>query len=192
MLFLVICLYVFAYHYERNGSPWDLGDTICRVTWAVAFAAGYICLTIPTTKWLLAALFGMCAFVEILIPHAFAQRMGNRTDSWTGLAWYLWWPAYWLKPILDETSTLEQDFIGMTCVGFIRGLIVFLPSYLFGWTHCAILPISITTLWQPLSYLAGYQTPWTLWTNPAKSSQWGEFYVPIGWAVALWVSVCSV
>jgi hypothetical protein len=192
MFFLIVALFVFAYHYERNGNPWNFGDFVSRLAWSAAFGTGYVCLTFPQTNWFLGLWFIVGAFLEILIPHAFAQRMGHRTDSWTTLPVSKWWPAYWFKPFLATTSALEQDFLGMSMVGFIRGFIVFFPPYLIGFTSNCVLPICIVLLWQPVSYVVGYQTPWTLWTNTAKSSTWGEFYIGIGWALALAVSLCSI
>lgn len=203
MVLLVACLLVFAYHYERNGSPWDLGDTACRLTWAIAFSTSYMMLVFLHINWWLVAWFMFAGFIEILVPHAFAQRMGNRTDSWETLTPITvgtffgktitipkWWPALWFEPFLPMSTPLEQDFIGMTSTGLVRGLIVFLPPYCFGVTHSVAIPVCLTMLWQPISYAVGWITPLTLWTNPARSSQWGEFYIGIGWALALAGAVC--
>ena len=146
---------------------------------------------LPDIDWLLAGLFAVLSFIAILIPHAFAQRMGKRTDSWETLPWSKWWPVFWMKPVLRYLTNLDQDFIGMSVVGLLRGLIVFIPPYLLGWTHSSVVSVMLTMLWQPMSYVVGWHTPWTLWTNPARSAQWGEFYIGIGWAIAL-VDSCLV
>jgi hypothetical protein len=193
MIILILCviaLFVFAYHYERNGNPANWGDFVCRLIWAGAFGVGYISLALAATKWFILLWMIVSAFAEILIPHAFAQRMGNRADSWTMLPVSKWWPVYWMKPFLPYLSNTLQDFIGMGFVGLLRGSIVFGLPVCLGWFWFgAALAIGITALWQPLSYLVGRFTPWSLWGNAPDSSQWGEFFVPIGWAFALAVAL---
>ena len=123
--------------------------------------------------------------------------MGKRTQTWASmppipfigsLTIPKWWPGapfYWVK------NFTVQDFLGMMCVGALRGAIVFLPvMYLGGSEVGAIAAAIITALWQPLAYLIGTRLiPFNVWTNTGYSSTWGEFLVPVGWVGALLVSI---
>lgn len=183
---LTIPLLVFAYHYERNGDPANIGDFLSRTIWSFAVMVAYTMDALDDFNAYVAGWMIFGSFIAIVIPHAFAQRMGNRTDAWTDLFWTKWWPAYWLKPLLNTLSPIDQDFIGMASVGLLRGAAVFLPTVFFGYSaFLAITAMLLTAAWQPWSYYVGYKIPWNLWTNAANSSQWGEFGIGIGWAIAL-------
>lgn len=187
----VTALFVFLYHYERNGNPWAIGDTFERLIWAFVFAMGCPILGFvhasPAILGIAAWLF-VGQFIAILIPHAFAQQAGHRTTPWTQMGtWTKWWPG---APFVELTDYPLQDFLGMMCVGALRGAIVFLPTILLGAPVAgALLAALMTAWWQPMAYWVGYKVPWSIWTNTANSSTWGEFFVPIGWAVALVVSI---
>lgn len=186
----ITAFFVFMYHYERNGNPWPIGDTFERLLWALVFALGC-----PILGWVhgappipsIAAMFFVTQFIAMLIPHAFAQNAGFRVITWAQQPWTKWWPGaafYYVK------NFFAQDFLGMMCVGALRGAIVFLPTIALGASPVGAIAAAVTTmLWQPCAYWLGYRTPWTMWTNTANSSRWGEFFVPIGWAVALAVSI---
>ena len=197
MIFLpfIIVLFVFAYHYERNGNPWAIGDTLERLFWAVCFGLGAALLSFPHFHYYAIGWLAVGALFGIYIPHAFAQNMGDRTQTWDAMPSITifgsvtapkWWPAIWMAPFKDKLGFTMQDFLGMGSAGLIRGIIVFVPTLFLGCSLAGVLfATALTTIWQPLSYWLGYRTPFTLWTNAANSSTWGEFYVPIGWALAL-------
>lgn len=181
ILLLVQCLFVFMYHYERNGNPVSLGDTAERILWALSFSVGY-----GLIHWDLGimALYFVGQLIAIYIPHAFAQQMGRRLITWPQMGpWTKYWPGWPFMWVKDETI---QDFGGMAVVGLLRGLVVFIPPIFLGaslWG--AVIAIIITEYWQPCAYYLGWKVPFTLWGNTARSAQWGEFFVPIGWAAAL-------
>ena len=197
MIFLpfIIALFVFAYHYERNGDPLTIGNTLERLFWAVCFGLGAALLSSPHFHYYALGWLTVGALLEIYIPHGFAQNMGDRTQTWDAMPRITvfgsvtlpkWWPAIWMAPFKDKLGFTTQDFLGMGTVGLIRGLIVFAPTLFLGCSLVGVLfATALATIWQPLSYWVGYRTPFTLWTNTANSSTWGEFYVPIGWALAL-------
>lgn len=201
MLLPVIALLVFSYHYERNGNPWNFGETVSRILWACALAASYALLTMPIIYWRAPAMIPF-AFLEILIPHAFAQRMGSRIDDWKtlqpislgtifghALTVPKWWPAYWMKGFMDKLTFIQQDIIGMASTGCLRGILVFLPLIPLGLSIYAALAAAILQgITQPVSYLIGRCTPFAAFGNPPKSVEWGEFYIGIGWAVSLYVA----
>lgn len=193
---LVIAVFVFTYHYERNGNPLPVNDAVSRLFWAMAFGCGYGALILPQFH-----IFPLCYLIVsqwlaiTLIPHAFAQRMGHRTDAWSTLPLKKYWPGWIAAQVLQARTIprlyLLQDFFGMGAVGLLRGVIVFLVPSVIGW--CGLggwLAIALTALWQPASYFLGYKTPYNVWDNHSDSPEWGEFYVSIGWAVALLVAIC--
>jgi hypothetical protein len=202
LLFTTI-IFVFVYHYERNGNPLPVGDTLQRLAWAFSFAAGYLMFTIPHQSIFLFGWYVIGSFIAIVaIPHAFAQNMGNRSQTWAqmppiplflGLTVPKWWPGFPVAYISAPTEVqlfFRQDFFGMMCTGFLRGVIVFIPTLWFGGNFIgSIAATAITTVWQPFAYWLGFKIPFILWDNAANSSEWGEFLVPVGWALALLVSV---
>ena len=128
----ITALFVFMYHYERNGNPWAIGDTFERLLWAFVFAMGWPILGFahgsPPIIWIATMVF-VGQFIAILIPHAFAQNAGFRTITWAQQPWTKWWPGaafYYVK------NYFVQDFFGMMCVGLLRGCIVFLPTIALG------------------------------------------------------------
>ena len=63
---------------------------------------------------------------------------------------------------------------------------VFGPTLFLGFSIAGVLSAMVlNTLWQPLSYYIGWYVPFTLFGNPARSANWGEFGIGIGWALAL-------
>lgn len=187
----VLVLTVFSYHYERNGNPVHWGELFSRLFWAFSFAIGFLAFTYRNPAgWLVLLLFAM-QFLAILIPHAFAQRMGNRTEDWTTLPGKKWWPAMWLYPFMKWTPFVVQDFLGMATVGFLRSLVVFIVpfvlSHFFPITFPGItmagtaIAVAINTAWQPLSYVIGPLIPFKIWDNDANSVPWGEFLIGFGW-----------
>lgn len=193
---LVLALFVFAYHYERNGNPLSWGDAFSRLFWGGAFALGYIALSGSNTNYYLALELGFAQYAAMLVPHAWVQNMGRWATiqkKWPGFFLPGNWPSPWNPG--SPKATLH-DFLGMMGVGFFRGLIVFGTMSVFAWWFDApvsllgcLLAFVITTLWQPISYFAGYYVPWTMWDNTPRSSQWGEFGIGIGWALALFSAV---
>ena len=195
MFLFVTALLVFSYHYERNGNPWNLGDFGCRCLWVLSVVIGYTALHYDNIHPLAVIWMGASAFLQLMVPHAFAQNMGNRTQTWEqmpritlvgSITLPKWWPGalfIWVK------NFAIQDFLGMASVGFWRGLVVFGPPMALGFSavYCAA-AIAITTIWQPVSYWVGYRIPYSIWTNAANSSTWGEFGIGIGWSIALLIS----
>ena len=203
LFLLVVALYVFSYHYERNGNPINGGDFLSRIFWSIGFTLGYFLLGGWKLDLLLAVWMFLGGFLEILIPHGFAQNMGKRTQTWDempsiplftvfGKALTLpkWWPALWMAPFKNKLSFTWQDLLGMGTVGFMRGAIVFAPCVALGLGLLPVIAaILITAFWQPFAYWVGNRTPFNIWTNTANSSTWGEFYIGIGWALAVLVVV---
>ena len=189
MIFLpfVIALFVFMYHYERNGDPLAIGDAGQRILWGICFGASAALMSFPNMHWLAIGWLAVGALIEIFIPHAFAQNMGDRTITWQQMGtWTKYWPGLWLEPFLSKMGYTTQDFLGMLTVGLLRGITVFVPTLFLGLSIVGVLfATALATIWQPLSYWVGYRTPFTLWTNTANSSTWGELYIGIGWALAL-------
>ncbi len=189
---LVVAFFTFMYHYERNGNPLAIGDTFERIGWALSFSLGYGILFQHAMNIWVAVSYFVGSLLAIYVPHGFAQNAGHRAQTWKEMPDIVvigsitapkWWPGFlflWVK------NFAVQDFLGMASVGLIRGALVFLPPIAIGasvWG--AVIATIITMLWQPISYWAGYKVPFTVWTNTAYSSTWGEFFVPIGWAIAL-------
>lgn len=203
-LLIVTAAFVFAYHYERNGIPWKVGDLVSRLIWAITFGLGYILLSVQNIDFRLLGVYIAGAFVEILIPHAFAQNMGRFGRPWTlgagnvALPWSKYWPGSWLPhdysltewQALSGTFKFWLDFLGMTSTAILRGIVVFFPAVYFGvsWTQ-ALVAAGITALWQPLSYAIGWHVPLNWFGNTKDDATWGEFFVGIGWAIALAVTV---
>lgn len=186
-LLLVAALFVFAYHYERNGNPIAWGQLFSRVFWSAAFAVGYVALAVPDVSWLTAGWFFIGSFIAILVPHAWAQNMGSWPTPQKR------WPGFFL-PTLTQMQWVDMgpalrtlyDFAGMFSVGLVRGLIVFAPLLFLGAGFISVLAaVFVTAISQPLSYLIGYQIPFNMWNNKPKSSEWGEFLVGLGWLAAL-------
>jgi hypothetical protein len=186
VLLLVSSLFVLAYHYERNGNPYALGNTIERTLWATSFGLGAAVMPAPTFHWGVILWLIVGALIEISIPHAFAQNMGRWNASWESQGLAKYWPGYFVSLIVPDTNRTLRDILGMGCTGLLRGVIVFVPTLFL---HCSIVGVLsatvLTMMMQPLCYWVGWYTPVTLWSNAAKSSQWGEFYIGIGWAIAL-------
>jgi hypothetical protein len=193
---LVTALFVFAYHYERNGNPLSWGEAFSRLFWGASFALGYIAFSGTSTNYFVALQLGLMQYVAMLVPHAWVQNMGRWSviqKKWPGFFLPSDWPSPWVPGSFKATL---HDFLGMAGVGFFRGLVVFGVMALAAWWFGApvtlvgcLLAWVITTLWQPTSYLVGFYVPWTMWDNPAKSATWGEFGVGIGWAAALFAAV---
>ena len=192
-LFCVMALFVFLYHYERNGNPASLGDTVERILWSIGFGVGAAFLS-DFHNLPLAGLYTVGAMLEIYVPHAAYQNMG----SWA--VPQKTWPGFFLKNIATwvpgSPAAIRHDFLGMMGVGFFRGLIVFVPPLVLSiWLplHATVvgslLGWAISTVGQAGAYLLGRYVPFALFTNPARSAQWGEFFIGVIWALALAASV---
>jgi hypothetical protein len=196
---LVVALFVFMYHYERNGDPFNTGDFWARVLWGLSFALGVYALSWPVTNFWALGWYVVGQFIAMLIPHAFAMNAGKRTQAWIDMPRLQfigtitlpkYWPAFWLKPFLPYLSNTQQDLIGMATVGLLRGLIVFMPPVALGAPLVPSLAGWLFTMaWQPLAYLAGRFTPMAWFLNTPYSAMWGEFYTPIGWAFSVGLAV---
>lgn len=183
---VVVSMLVFTYHYERNGDPWAWGQLASRLIWALSMSVAYTAVFFPSVSLVACVLMFGTGYAGLMVPHAFAQRAGRRTDLWTDLPNSKWWPAFWMRPFLPSLSFASQDFIGMMSTGMLRGLIVFAPMVVLGYPLInALVGIFITAFWQPISYAVGYWIPFGLPHTTPNSSEWGEFLVGIGWAVAL-------
>lgn len=191
ILLLAIATLVFLYHYERNGNPLHFeGNFVPRLFWAVGCAAVLVLLSLPgfpSYLWIAVLVTVVASFVQILVPHAYPQNMGRwptPQNKWPSLFYGNYTQAEW--DAMTPSQRERSDFIKMGCVGFIRGLIVFVPlAFLYPW-FLAALSVAITAIWQPLSYYVGWRTPWAIWNNKANDAEWGEFYIGIGWALAFW------
>lgn len=197
MLPLVIALFVFAYHYQRNGNPLSIGEFFSRCFWSGSFAVGYVSLAGLHANLWLALLYGLLAFIANMVPHAFAQQMGRETAPWSLLALSKRWPAAWLPSVTQAVwdgyslaKKIRRDCYAMLSVGVVRGAAVFLPGVYLG-EHLlpAVVAAVVTAVMQPLAYLLGYITPFSMWGNSPRSSEWGEFYIGIGWALALYMAL---
>lgn len=194
LLPLVIALFVFAYHYERNGNPFSFGEFFSRAFWAGSFSLGYVALAGVHTNIFLAALYGALSFVAIMVPTSYAQQMGRETAPWSLSPFKKRWPAFWLPSITQaqwdaysDAKKTRRDFYAVMSSGLFRGAVTFLPAFFLGAPlFQSLIAVGAVTLWQPFSYLAGRFTPFTMWGNSPHSTEWGEFYIGIGWAIALW------
>lgn len=196
-LILVLALFVFTYHYERNGNPVQVSGFISRLIWAGSFALGYLALTLTHTDPLLAFLYALFSLGAIYIPHAWVQNMGDWPNPQKR------WPGFFLPNLtqsqwdaMPHPQRVRHDFLGMGGVGFFRGLAVFgapliaaifLPvqPHIFG----PLIGWGLTTVGQPMAYLIGKQIPFSFWSNAPKSTEWGEFLVGVSWFVALVASI---
>jgi hypothetical protein len=197
LLPLVIALFVFAYHYERNGNPLSFGEFFSRAFWAGSFSLGYVALAGASTNIFLAALYGALTFAAILVPSSFAEQMGREAAPWSLSPLSKRWPAFWMPSYTQaQWSTFTGakktriDFYGILSAGVLRGSVVFLPSIALGApVFQSVIAAAAVALWQPFAYLAGRFTPFRMWDNSPYSTEWGEFYIGIGWALALWFAV---
>lgn len=191
MLVLVTALLVFSYHYERNGNPWNFGELVSRLIWGASLATAYIALSLPSTDFGIAICFLPLGYLGLLVPHAWVQNMGTWPKAqkrWPGLLLPTLTDAQWAA--LSPFRRTMYDFFGMSSVGRIRGLLTFIPLTFLGMK----LPVAVAAgllqgAAQPLSYLIGRFTPFTLFGNAPNSAEWGEFYVGIGWAASLYLAV---
>lgn len=189
-LLTVLALYVFAYHYERNGNPWSFtGDTVPRLLWGTSVAVGYLFLSLPHTNflampWLVVSAFSAVAFV----PHGYCMNMGRWGTPQKK------WPSFFLSAITDADwvampmwKRTGYDALSMASIGLIRGLMVFPVLCALGFSawHVA-LAVLVQMLWHPFSYFAGFYVPFNIWNNTAKSPTWGEFFVGVGWFLSMW------
>lgn len=188
-LFSVMCLFVFLYHYERNGNPVAIGDTFERIVWSIGFGIGFLVLN-GFDNPALAGVYSIGGMLEIYVPHAWVQNMGAWATPQKK------WPGFFLKDITTWTpnspAAIRHDFLGMAGVGFFRGLIVFVPPLIMSiWLplHATVigsaLGWALSTFGQPGAYLLGRYVPFALFTNPPRSAQWGEFLVGVVWGLAL-------
>ena len=115
----IIALFVFAYHYERNGNPEAIGNTLERVLLAITFGIGAAFLSFPDLRFHALIWLTIGSLLEIYIPHAFAQNMGNRTQTWDAMPRITvfgsvtipkWWPAIWMSSFKDKLGFSTQDF----------------------------------------------------------------------------------
>lgn len=192
-LAIITPLFIFAYHYVRNGKPWDLGPIFGDIVWAAFFSLGSIVFLLPDFLPSIFLLLFVGAFLATEIPHGFAQNAGFRTIKWDNMnpipfigkiTLLKWWPAFWMSGFKDKLSFAVQDALGMASVGFIRGILVFmfvLRIHFFG----ALIAILTTTVWQPFAYWLGQKIPFATLGNTAHSTEWGEFLIGPGWALAL-------
>lgn len=190
LLPLVVALFVFAYHYERNGDPLSLGTVFSRFFWGLSFSIGYTALDIPNFSLWIALLFVVTGYINLLIPHAWAQNMGRWATPQRR------WPGFYLPLLTNDAWTVLKpwkraayDALGMLGVGFFRGLVVFVPPVAFG-AHmgAALLAILLTAIGQPICYLIGNHVPLSIWGNVKNSATWGEFLIGISWALSLYVA----
>lgn len=197
LLLLVIAGFVFSYHYERNGNPENWGDFFCRLFWAGSFALGYATLSNVNLDFRLIAWYLIGAFLELLVPSAFAQNMGRWAVPWSLQGLKKYWPGAWLPQYTQEQWTaLSQsrktclDFLGMLSAGILRGAVVFLPGIFLGAPFFgSVLAAAAIALWHPVAYFVGFYIPFNIFGNVKNSAAWGEFLIGIGWAFALAASI---
>lgn len=198
LFLLVIALFIFTYHYERNGNPWGVGDTMCRIIWAASVVVGYLFLSIADINWAAAAWILPGSFMAILVPHGFCMNMGRWAVPWSVLPLSKKWPGLWLPSYTqEEYSALPQskktrlDILGMLSVGAIRGVLVFSPLMCVRQSLVSVLGAAlVVSLSQPAGYYLSWFMPVSGLNCHAHSAEWGEVFVAIGWAVSLVVLVC--
>jgi len=202
----ITAILTFFYHYERNGNPLNLGQFASRCFWSSSFA---FCAFLLRHNPIIASICFVTAYLEILIPHAFAQNMGTLDRPWTigpkgqALGAWKWWPGGWL-PFPETQKEWNScpgffktllDFLGMMTTGLIRGLIVFAPLYAlncyFGigidLVHM-MRAVAVTMFGQPMDYLIGRFFPLSLFGNQRDSAAWGEFFVGPSWSASLFAA----
>lgn len=188
-----ILLLMFAYRL-RGGGYYAFGaDTPPRLIWMVCFEICFALLAPAEVSSAVVVLTGIAAFVSIsAVPHAFAQAMGRGEIPeqsfrvrWPAAIWIPACPIYRWRAWRPWQRTL-YDFGQMACIALVRGCIVYAPFVFF--THDiahTLIAIAAIALLQPLSYLIGYLIPFSLPSNVARSTEWGETFTGLSWAFSL-------
>jgi len=198
-LLLAVAVLIFGYHYLRNGWPFNekrktIGNFVARLMWCGTFVVAYILLSLPNTRLDVAVAYFFLSFAAILIPHAIAQDMG-RYEKNSIPTFQNRWISFFIKvsqerwqgwPLWKRTAI---DMLQMLVIGAARGLCVFIPPTLLGASITgAAAAVAIVACWQPLAYAIGHYIPFKGLNNAPNSSEWGEFLIGAGWALALVVA----
>lgn len=202
----------------RGGGWFTLGsDTECRLIW------GIFGLSLPFSTLMLVkgmpfdtvhAIYGVAllavAFLDMMIPHAFAQNMGTFGRPWTldannqYLGVWKWWPGGWLPFPTTQADWNSSpnwlktllDFMGMMSSALVQGLITFgIPILIAAvLAHFGIdihlnrgrflRAWAVITVGCPLGYLGGRFSP-ALSPALTPTACWGEFYTGGVWVLAL-------
>jgi hypothetical protein len=212
--FLKTTFLAFLYRF-RGGGFWQTGHTaLVRFLWSFGFA-----LTVYLTVFnpILSFLTMMLMFCAISwVPHSFCMQMGRNPNTCSTLPTWKWWPIKWILSytqeewtVLSHTKKVLYDYLGMTLVGLIRGIIAFTASYLvYGiiiclfsyfntgiFTYDVILSGMLTslngvlaiTLLQPFVYWIGWFIPITIGKSlTANTTEWPEFFNGAAWFIAIW------
>lgn len=189
LLPIVMVLFVWYYHWVRNGLIFSLPSFVSRLLWAVTVVVGYFML--GGTSFVDASIMLLGVLITNYIPHGFAMTVGQRVMDWRNMpripfigSWTLpkAWPAIWLLPLMSGLNYTEQDLVGMTIVGLMRGILSF--AFTGDFAACAIITAGHT-----LSYYAGNKFPLSVKGVDAKTAGWGEVFVAVLWAIAV---ACAV
>lgn len=190
LYFVAGCLLLMFAYRLRGGGFYAFGnDTVPRMIWALCFQFAFpIPMVDFKTTVELGTLIGICMYIAIsAVPHGFCQDMGR-----AGL-YDKKWPA-WFLPTLTQAQWTAMpfwqreayDFLAMAGVALARAAIIFIPYGYFtnDLVHCLHAGLTIILL-QPLGYWLGYRIPFTFPSLSKKSSDWGELFNGLGWALSL-------
>ncbi|MDE2097904.1 MAG: hypothetical protein KGL39_11695 [Patescibacteria group bacterium] len=187
MLLIFTAVYVFSYHYQRNGYPLKTDEFLSRAFWSLSYALGVLFISAPSVNLWFVVYSLTAGFVAILVPHEAYMNMGRWPTPQRQ------WPAFFLPlhtqakwDTLTPSKKLRNDIIGMGAVGLWRGLIAFAAGPLVGLSSIGVLSAMVlTTVWQPFAYWVGWKIPVGWFNNTPKSAMWGEFLIGVGWALAV-------
>lgn len=201
MFTLIAAIFLaFLYRFRGGGFITTGNDTICRFAWGGGLALASLLLGgVSDPELIFAASSIVLGYLTmVLVPHGFCQDDGTNANPPQVGKPALWqrWPAALLPQwtvagwqVAPKWQKTAYDAAQMGCVGFFRGLLVFVPkAALTGKWFGAVLAILTITVLQPLSYFLGYLVPVSFPSLAAKSSEWAEFLNGASWAVALAVS----
>lgn len=186
----IMALPVAAFGYRLRGGGFVTlpGTFLSRALWGVILGFCYLlAFTTGIFSAIPAAVVGVLGMAAVwIVPHAYCQNMGTWPTPQKN------WPSFFIPMPDDATWTAwpmwkrtAYDFACMTCVGFVRGLIVFAPSVVFWGALNAVVGVVSIALLSSLSYLAGMYVPLNFPSLQARSSNWGEFLTGASWIVAL-------
>lgn len=187
----------------RGGGFYQFGnDTTPRLLWAGKYAVSQLLVSWPDIDVIQCSLSFALMFLAIAaVPHAFAQGMGRSISPQHA------WPAFMVPPLTqvewNSFTLLERalyDFIQMSGVAFVRGIIVYAPIAFITQDYAhAVRSIALITLLKPVAYAIGYEISLTIQSiflqkklgerygsiAQARSTEWGELLTGLSWAISI-------
>jgi hypothetical protein len=191
LLFLAPFLALFYRHvrnglFQKNWPAFLQGDTASRIFWGLALNLSFSLANNDWRVWPALAFF-VSGQISIRVTHGYIMDCGRHPVPEKK------WPSFFMPQhtqaewdAMTPTDRAIYDGIQGACVGFVRGLISFLPLLFFGY-HAApiVAAISVLTVGTPLCYALGYLTPYDVWGVKSFTPEWGEVYHGPMFAIAL-------